>query len=198
MEDINKYYIDKEIEVYWTVFEDNYLLKLHHIIEITRTFDKLINIYPNVILKGIGDFYTYEDYLYKNYKYKNDPYIKKPTYEKDMLGNYYDFMVGGKYCEKNKIITINHSSFAITSDNPERLCETLVHEFYHALDDRYEIYKNPIFKEFYLEYFKLEEVNDIQLKEFGARKFTKSYLNKSDYKDYKIMEVIDKIIKNLR
>lgn len=194
IEDINKYYVDKKIKPYWTLFEDKYLLKLYHIVEITKVFDELISLYPDIKINGVGDFYTYEKYLYKNYKYKDDPYIKEPTYDKDMFGNYYDFMVGGRYSEENEIIIINHNSLMVMCNNLKKICETLIHEFYHALDDRYGIYKNTRFKEFYKEYCESEEFDDRQLKEFGAREFTKSYLSNTNNKDDKIIRIINSII----
>ena len=194
LEDINNYYKSKNIEPYWTVFEDKYLLKLHHIIGITKMFDELINLYPDIKFNGIGDFYTYEEYLYKNYKCKSDPFIKEPTYEKDMLGNYYDFMVGGKYFEKDKVLIINHDSLSIISDNMEKLCSTVIHEFYHALDDKYKIYENVRFIEIFEDNFQLEKFTDRQLKEFGAREFTRSYIDKVNKEESEVRNIIEYII----
>lgn len=202
LDDINAYYLNKGIRPYWNVYPETHGLQLNHIITITNKFHELHSIYPSLILNGIGDYLSYELHCYNNCNsFSNrDEWIKKPTFTHDIFGIEVDYFSNASYRPSQNVILINHNSFLLEFDSEGNLkiAKSLIHEFAHALDEQYAIYKKIKIQDMFNEYKNnsiFSENANNNIREFIAEVFEKSfYLELEEIR--KIKTVIDEIINN--
>lgn len=198
LEDINDYYLSKGIKPYWNVYEKENSLKLEHIITITERFDELYKLYPNLILNGIGDFYSYELHQYESI-FKDNSFVIRPDFYRCMANVPYGYGASGRYCSSNNVIKINHHSKLLekSKDVHLDLAKNITHEFAHALDNQYKIYNSLLIVELFQNHrdilIHVDEEEDRNLKEFIAMHFEKSFYDNSNISK-KVQKLIDKII----
>ncbi|NMM64367.1 hypothetical protein HBE96_17240 [Clostridium sp. P21] len=171
IDDINKYYKNLYIEPYW--LEES--LGFNIIKEITLIFHDLHNLYPDVVIKEIGDCYSYDKIT--NQVCINN--LNKAIEDVDLLDVYgsdesskiktREFLIGELSEYRNKIITkefdqngnkyydlgycaiyyAKEQKIIFNQASLEDYRENIVHEFGHAVAYQYDLNKNEKIQEIY-------------------------------------------------
>lgn len=222
LEKINEYYKSLDIKTYWSTES----LSVDQINIITRTFKGLHKIYPDVIIKEIGDFYSIdklsrqqaiesgnkllneEDFSDNEYYMKNPQDVKK-TKEivKKLLD---DIQQNVLEVYDNKYINAKYSAKYFAFDRKIifnqfyhwELKEILFHEFGHAVAFQYNINNNKAIKEIFNNIDKkiikklVSDYATTEVEEFIAEVFMYHHLQRRNSIINKVMSIINEEIKN--
>lgn len=185
LEDINNYYKSLNIKSYW--LEES--LGFNIIKEITLIFNDLHNLYPDVVIKEIGDCYSYDKManevcinnlneaikdvdLLDVYGSDESSKTKNREFLLEQLSEYSNKIItkefdenGAKYCDL-KYCAIYYAKpqkimFNHASIGDHR--EDIIHEFGHALAYQYDLNKNEKIQEIYINLKSYEVILNVSI-----------------------------------